>query len=135
MLSVYRTERRKLLAQLSTRVLALVCALGPIAFALILKLQSGVPADTLLGVWVHSSGYALPFVVLAFGGFWGFPLLAGALAGDLFSCEDRYGTWKTVLTRSASRWDVFVGKVFAAGTFAAALSRCWRSQASPPACC
>jgi len=120
-LSVYRAERRKLLAQLSTRVLVLVCALGPLAFAAILSLQSGVPADTLLGVWVHTSGYAVPFVVLGFGGFWGFPLLAGALAGDLFSSEDRYGTWKTVLTRSASRWELFAGKALAAGTFASAL--------------
>jgi ABC-2 type transport system permease protein len=118
---VYRVERRKLLAQLSTRVLALVCVLGPVAFAALLRLQSGVPADTLLGAWVHTSGFAIPFVVLGFGGFWGFPLLAGVLAGDLFSCEDRYGTWKTVLTRSASRKEVFAGKILAAATFAAAL--------------
>ena len=31
--SAYRAERRKLLAQLSTRVLALVCVLAPAAFA------------------------------------------------------------------------------------------------------
>jgi ABC-2 type transport system permease protein len=121
MLSVYRAERRKLLAQLSTRVLALVCVLGPLAFGAILSQQSGVPADTLLGVWVHSSGYAVSFVVLGFGGYLGFSTLAGVLAGDLFSSEDRYGTWKTVLTRSRSRGDVFAGKVLAAGTFSLAL--------------
>ncbi|HTR89232.1 MAG TPA: ABC transporter permease [Solirubrobacteraceae bacterium] len=102
-------------------MLALVCALGPIAFAALLASQSGVPGDTLLGVWVHTSGYAIPFVVLGFGGFWGFPLLAGVLAGDLFSSEDRYGTWKTILTRSASRGEVFTGKILAAATLAAAL--------------
>ncbi len=121
MLSVYRAERRKLLAQLSTRALALVCALGPLAFGAILGLQSGLPADTLLGVWVHTSGYAVSFVVLGFGGYLGFPVLAGVLAGDLFSSEDRYGTWKTVLTRSRSRRDVFAGKVLAAATLALAL--------------
>ncbi len=121
MLSVYRAERRKLLAQLSTRVLALVCALGPLAFGAILSQQSGLPADTLLGVWVHASGYAVSLVVLGFGGYLGFPVLAGVLAGDLFSSEDRYGTWKTVLTRSRSRRDVFAGKVLAAGTLALAL--------------
>jgi ABC-2 type transport system permease protein len=120
-LSVYRAERRKLLAQLSTRALALICAVGPIAFAVLLRLQSGVPSDTLLGAWVHSSGYATPFVVLGFGGYWGFPVLAGVLAGDMFSSEDRYGTWKTVLTRSASRSDVFAGKLLAAAAFASAL--------------
>ncbi len=121
MLSVYRAERRKLLAQLSTRALALVCALGPLAFGAVLGLQSGLPADTLLGIWVHTSGYAFSFVVLGFGGYLGFPVLAGVLAGDLFSCEDRYGTWKTVLTRSRSRRDVFAGKVLAAATLALAL--------------
>ncbi|HEY5260509.1 MAG TPA: ABC transporter permease [Solirubrobacteraceae bacterium] len=119
--SVYRAERRKLLAQLSTRVLALVCALGPLAFGAILSLQSGLPADTLMGVWVHASGYAVPFVVLGFGGYLGFPVLAGVLAGDLFSSEDRYGTWKTVLTRSRSRRQLFAGKVLAAGTLSLAL--------------
>jgi ABC-2 type transport system permease protein len=121
MLSVYRAERRKLLAQLSTRVLALVCVLGPLGFGAILSQQSALPADTLLGVWVHASGYAVSFVVLGFGGYLAFPILAGVLAGDLFSSEDRYGTWKTVLTRSRSRRDVFLGKVLAAGTLALAL--------------
>ncbi len=121
MLNVYRAERRKLLAQLSTRVLALVCALGPLAFGAILSLQSGLPADTLLGVWVHASGYAVSLVVLGFCGYLGFPVLAGVLAGDLFSSEDRYGTWKTVLTRSRSRKDVFAGKVLAAMALALAL--------------
>jgi ABC-2 type transport system permease protein len=121
MLNVYRTELRKFLAQLSARVLGLVCALGPLVFGAILREQSSVPADTLLGVWVHSSGYAVSLVVLGFGGYLGFPVVAGALAGDLFSSEDRYGTWKTVLTRSRSREDVFTGKVLAAGTLALAL--------------
>jgi ABC-2 type transport system permease protein len=95
--------------------------LGPFAFGAILKQQSGLPADTLLGIWVHSSGFAVPFVILGFAGTWGFPVLAGVLAGDLFSSEDRYGTWKTVLTRSASRREMFAGKVLAAGAFSVAL--------------
>jgi ABC-2 type transport system permease protein len=118
---VYRAELRKLLTQLSTRVLALVCVLGPFAFALVLSEQSGVPADTLLGVWVHSSGYAVSFVVLGFADYLGLPVVAGVLAGDLFSSEDRYGTWKLVLTRSRTRKDVFLGKVLAAGSIAVAL--------------
>lgn len=121
MWSVYRAERRKLAAQLSTRLLALVCLLAPFAFAVILKLQSGVPSDTLLGVWVHTSGFAVSLVVLGFAGAWGFPVLAGVLAGDVFSSEDRYGTWKMVLTRSCIRRDLFAGKVLAAATFSVAL--------------
>jgi ABC-2 type transport system permease protein len=89
--SVYRAERRKLAAQLSTRLLALLCGLGPFAFAVVLGAQGGNPADTIFGVWVHSSGFAIALVVLSFAGSWGFPLVAGVLAGDMFSAEDRHG--------------------------------------------
>lgn len=120
--SAFRAERRKLLAQLSLRLLALVCVLGPFAFAAVLSTQSASPADTLFGVWVHSSGFAIPLVVLGFAGTWGFPLIAGIVAGDLFSSEDRHGTWKTVLTRSRSRGQLFAGKLLAAATFSVALT-------------
>ena len=119
--SAYRTERRKLATQLAPRVLALLCVLGPFAFTAILKSQTGSPSDTIFGVWVHSSGFAIPLVVLAFAGSWGFPVLAGVLAGDIFSAEDRYGTWKTVLTRSCRRQELFTGKVLAAATLSAGL--------------
>jgi ABC-2 type transport system permease protein len=115
-LDVYMTELTKLRAQLTTRLLALLAVLGPFAFAVLLKVQNGTPSDALFGAWVHTSGFAISLVVLGFAGNWGFPIIVGALAGDLFSSEDRYGTWKTILTRSCSREDVFVGKVLAAGT-------------------
>jgi ABC-2 type transport system permease protein len=120
--SAYRAERRKLSTQLATRLLALLCALGPFAFAAILRAQSGLPADTLFGVWAHSSGFAIPLVVLGFAGSWGFPVVAGVMAGDVFSSEDRYGTWKTVLTRSCTREELFAGKVLAAATFSLGLT-------------
>ena len=119
--SVYRAERRKLATQLATRLLALICILGPFAFAGVLKIQTGSPADTLFGVWVHSSGFALSLVVLSFCGAWGFPVLAGVLAGDIFASEDRYGTWKMVLTRSSTRRSLFAGKLLAAMTFSVGL--------------
>ena len=118
---VYRAERRKLSTQLATRLLALVCVLGPFAFAGVLKIQSGSPADALFGVWVHQSGFALSLVVLGFCGSWGFPVLAGVLAGDIFASEDRYGTWKMVLTRSSTRRSLFAGKLLAAFTFSIGL--------------
>ena len=65
---VFRTESRKLASQLVTRVLALVVLVGPFLFGAVLALQTGVPADSLLGVWVHSSGFAVAFVVLSFAG-------------------------------------------------------------------
>ena len=118
---VYRAEQRKLVAQLPIRLVALVCALAPFAFAAVLGVQTGSPADTIFGVWVHSSGFALSLVVLGFAGSWGFPLVAGIVAGDIFSGEDRYGTWKTVLTRSATRREVFAGKLLAAASTTTAL--------------
>jgi ABC-2 type transport system permease protein len=117
----YEAELHKLMAHLTTRILILVCAIGPLAFAVILKVQSGTPSDALFGVWVHSSGFAISLVILGFAGSWGFPIIAGVLAGDLFSSEDRHGTWKTILTRSCTREDVFAGKLLAVGTFAVGL--------------
>ncbi len=119
--NVYQTEQQKLLAQLATRVLALICVIGPFAFAAVLKVQSGTPSDALFGVWVHSSGFAISLVVLGFAGSWGFALMAGVLAGDMFSSEDRHGTWKTILTRSCTRVEIFAGKVLAAMTLAVGL--------------
>jgi hypothetical protein len=75
--SAFRAERRKLQAQLSLRLLALVCLLGPFAFGGVLSIQSASPADTLFGASVHSSGFAIPLVVLGFAGAWGFPLVGG----------------------------------------------------------
>jgi len=118
---VYRAETRKLLAQVPFRVLLLTCLLGPAAFGIVLKVQGGLPSDALLGVWVHTSGYALPYVILGFA-YLGFALIAGVLAGDLFASEDRYGTWSTVLARSSSRRDLFAGKVIAAGVLALCLA-------------
>ena len=116
-----RTERIKLTAQLPLRLLALVCVAGPFAFAILLGVQSGTPSDALFGVWVHTSGFAVSLVVLGFAATWGFPIIAGVLAGDLFAGEDRHGTWKTILTRSRSLEELFAGKVLAAMTFAVGL--------------
>jgi ABC-2 type transport system permease protein len=120
--NAYEAELFKLRTHLTTRILVLVCAAGPFAFALALKVQSGTPSDALFGFWVHSSGFAISLVVLGFAGSWGFPIIAGVLAGDLFASEDRHGTWKTILTRSCTREDVFAGKLLAVGTFAIGLT-------------
>jgi len=73
-----------------------------------------VPEDTLFGRSVRDSGFATPLVVLGFAALWVFPVLTSVVGGDLFSAEDRYGTWTTVLTRSRSRTEVFAGKVLTA---------------------
>ncbi len=114
-------ELRKLVRQGPIRILILVSVLGPFAYAAVLKTQAGVPADSLFGIWVHESGFASPLVILSFAGSWGLPVLAGILAGDICSSEDRHGTWKLVLTRAAGRRQVFTAKVAAAMLFALGL--------------
>jgi len=114
-------ELRKLAAQVTVRAVAAVCLLGPFAFVAVLKLASAVPTDTLFGRWAQTSGFAVPLVVLGFAGSWGLVLVTSLVAGDIFASEDRYGTWKTVLTRSCSRADVFAGKALAAVTYSVAM--------------
>jgi ABC-2 type transport system permease protein len=117
-----RTELHKLGAQLTSRLLVVICIAGPFAFAAVLKVQSGTPSDALFGAWVHSSGFAISLVILSFAGNWGLPLISGLIGGDLFASEDRHGTWKTILTRSCTRTDLYVAKLLAAGTLTVALT-------------
>lgn len=119
--AVSRFELAKLLAQWPARILPFVCLLAPLAFAALLRIQSGVPQDTLFGVWVHTSGFAISLVVLSFAGAWGFPVIAGIVGGDMFSSEDRLGTWKALLTRSSTREEIFLGKTATAFAYTAAM--------------
>ncbi len=119
--AVYGVELQKLAAQLQIRLLGLLCLLGPAAYAGALAAQSGTPSDALFGASVHTSGVAVSLVLASFAGAWGFPLVAGVIAGDLFAAEDRHGTWKTILTRSRSRSELFAGKLLAAASVMVAL--------------
>src|SRR5262245_7424322 len=110
-------EALKLRGQIKTYVVLAACLVGPFVFAAVIRLQSSLPTDTLFGRGVKESGFAIPLVLLGFAALWAFPVLTSIVAGDLFSGEDRYGTWKLVLTRSCSRADVFAGKVIAAVSF------------------
>lgn len=116
-LAVWRGELLKLAAHVWTRGAIALCVVGPFLAVAVLKAQSSVPEDTLFGRWVHSSGFALPLVILAFSGQWVLPVLAAVVAGDIFSSEDQHGMWKAVLTRSCSRSQIFAGKVLAALTW------------------
>ena len=116
-LAVWRGELLKLVAHVWTRGAIALCVVGPFLAVAVLQAQSSVPEDTLFGRWVHSSGFALPLVILAFSGQWVLPVLAAVVAGDIFSSEDQHGMWKAVLTRSCSRSQIFAGKVLAALTW------------------
>lgn len=116
---VWRLELAKLARLVRVQVVALACLAGPLLAAAAVTASGAVPADTLFGQWLHESGFALPLVVLSFAGQWLLPLLASVVAGDIFAAEDHLGTWKTILTRSRSRGQLFAGKVAAAVTYGA----------------
>jgi ABC-2 type transport system permease protein len=115
--TVYRVEMAKIRSQLLPRLAAVACILGPLAFTVFINTQSSTPADSLFGRYVHSSGFAVPLLALGFAGIAGWPLITSVVAGDIFAGEDGRATWKTVLTRSVSRSDVFWGKCLAAATY------------------
>jgi ABC-2 type transport system permease protein len=115
--TVASVECTKLAAQWKARAVLAVCLAGPFLFAAVIRLQSVVPADTLFGRSVKESGFAASLVVLGFAALWAFPVLTSIVGGDIFSAEDRHGTWKTVLTRSRGRSEIFAGKVLAALSF------------------
>jgi ABC-2 type transport system permease protein len=112
-------EVRKLSAQLRARFVLLGALLGPIPVVLAINAQAQAPKDTLFGRYATTSGYSLALLILGYAGQWVLPLLTSIVAGDIFASEDQHGTWKTVLTRSASRSTIFWAKVLAALGFAA----------------
>ena len=89
-------EMSKLAAQLRSRATLAFCLLAPIAVVLILKGQQPPPKDTLFGRYIHSTGLAVPLLMLGFATQWILPLLTAIVAGDIFASEDHHGTWKTV---------------------------------------
>jgi ABC-2 type transport system permease protein len=107
-------EGSKLFAQWKVRLLFATCLVAPFAFAAVVRLQSSLPSDTLFGRAVKDSGLAIPLVILGFAGLWGLPAVSSLAGGDVFSSEDRFGTWKTILSRSRTRMDIFAGKLIAA---------------------
>ena len=113
-----RWELRKLRAQYRARAVLLAAVLAPIPIVVIIHGQSRPPKDTLFGRFAPDNGFALTLLVLGFASQWVLPLLTAIVAGDVFASEDQHGTWKTVLTRSTSRGQLFVAKTLTAGGFA-----------------
>jgi ABC-2 type transport system permease protein len=117
--AVLRWEIRKLRAQLRGRVVLAAAVIAPIPIVVVIHGQSRPPKDTLFGRFATENGFALALLVLGFASQWVLPLLTAVVAGDIFASEDQHGTWKTVLTRSASRAQLFWAKTIAACGFAA----------------
>ncbi len=117
-LDAIRWEMSKLAAQARARWTLLLCLIAPILIVVIINSQQRPPKDNLFGRHIHESGYAVSLLVLGFAAQWLLPLLTALVAGDIFASEDQHGTWKTVLTRSASRSQLFVAKTLTALSFA-----------------
>lgn len=122
--TVFEVELRKLWSQARVRAVFGLCLVVPFLVAGAFKLQGATPQDTLFGQWVHTSGFALPLVILSFASQWAFPVLVALVSGDVFSSEDRFGTWKSVLTRSCTRGELFAGKLGAALTYTLTIAAC-----------
>jgi ABC-2 type transport system permease protein len=118
--TVYRWELVKLRAQKRTYIGLGSALLVPMIFIVALLTGDGGPEGIPFARYVRESGLAIPLVSLIFGAIWFFPLITALVAGDIVSAEDSNGTLKTILTRSVERWQIFVGKVLAALTYALA---------------
>jgi ABC-2 type transport system permease protein len=118
MTAAVRFELTKLAAQTRARWALLLCLLAPPAIVMVIDGQGRPPKDTLYGRYIHHSGYAIPLLMLGFAAQWVLPLLTALVAGDIFASEDQHGTWKTILTRSTTRAQVFWAKTATALSFA-----------------
>jgi ABC-2 type transport system permease protein len=117
--TVYRWELRKLRSQKRTYLGLGAAAVVPVLFVVALVLQGGQgPEDVAFGRYLHSTGLAVPLVLLLFGSVWMFPLITALVAGDIVASEDHNGTLKTILTRSVERQRIFAAKMLAAFSYA-----------------
>ena len=112
----YRFELVKLLAQWRVRALIALCWIGPAVIVVVVSGQKTLPSDTLFGREMHATGWAGALVVLVFAGSWFFPLLTSLVAGDVFSAEDRLGTWHHLLVAVRSTGRIFAAKALASLT-------------------
>jgi len=119
-LDAIRWEMSKLAAQARARWTLGICLVAPIAIVVLINAQQRPPKDSLYGRYIHQSGFAVTLLILGFAAQWILPLLTALVAGDIFASEDQHGTWKTVLTRSASRSQLFWAKTVTALAFATA---------------
>jgi ABC-2 type transport system permease protein len=116
--TVYRWELRKLRFQKRTYLGLGAAVAVPIIFVVATTLRGGEPEDVAFGRYIHSTGLAIPLVLLLFGAIWMYPLITALVAGDIFASEDHNGTLKTILTRSLERGQIFRGKLMAAVSYA-----------------
>jgi ABC-2 type transport system permease protein len=114
--SSYRFELVKLLSQWRIRLLIAACWILPAIGLYAVAHEQSLPADTLYARWLHASGLAAPLAALSFAGNWVLPLVTSIIAGDVFSSEDRLGTWRHLLVAVRSPRRIFAAKALASLT-------------------
>jgi ABC-2 type transport system permease protein len=114
--SCYRFELVKLLSQWRIRLLIAACWILPAVGIYAIAHEQTLPADTLYVRWLHATGLAAPLAALSFAGNWLLPLVTSIVAGDVFSSEDRLGTWRHLLVAVRSPRRIFAAKALASLT-------------------
>jgi ABC-2 type transport system permease protein len=114
--SCYRFELVKLLSQWRIRLLIAACWILPAVGIYAIAHEQTLPADTLYVRWLHATGLAAPLAALSFAGNWLLPLVTSIIAGDVFSSEDRLGTWRHLLVAVRSPRRIFMAKSLASLT-------------------
>jgi ABC-2 type transport system permease protein len=119
-LTIYRWEVRKLVAQWRTYLGLALVVLPPIIFVVfqLLRGQRDHHADNVFIAQITQSGLATPVLMLLFESFLLLPVVTALVSGDIVANEDSNGTLKTILTRSVDRGQVFAAKILAAFSYA-----------------
>jgi ABC-2 type transport system permease protein len=119
----YRWELKKLVRQKRTLVAGAAAMLYALAFVVTLRLKSkaGLPPDIPLAGQVKHTAAVLPLALLAFATYFGAPIVASLVPGDIVASEDSNNTLKMILTRSAGRGTIYLAKTIASLTYAVAL--------------
>ena len=114
--SAYRFELVKLLSQWRIRLLIAACWIVPGVGIYLVSHQQTLPADTLYARQMHATGLAAALAALSFAGNWVLPLVTSIISGDVFSAEDRLGTWRHLLVAVRSPQRIFAAKALASLT-------------------
>ena len=115
----YGWEIRKLLHQKRTFAGLIGAVIYALAFVVVFRLRSdaALPPDIPLASQVKDTAAVLPLALLSFATFFGAPVLASLVPGDIVASEDSNNTLKMILTRSAGRGTIYVAKALASATY------------------
>lgn len=115
----YAWEIHKLLRQKRTFAGLIAAVLYAAAFVVVLRVRAdaALPPDIPLASQVKHTAAVLPLALLSFATFFGAPVVASIVPGDIVASEDSNNTLKMILTRSAGRGTIYFAKALASATY------------------